>query len=147
MPPGTVSRYAPRFAVLATGHSSVTEGSVTDIHRTAESDRLSVTRTVTGDVVVTASGELDHDTGGHLHEALLPGGLAVPERVVVDMSDITFMDSSGINILIAAYQKCEASQGWLRLASPTAPVLRVIELVGLDQMIPCYPSVDHAVTA
>ncbi|MFB7049550.1 STAS domain-containing protein [Streptomyces microflavus] len=106
---------------------------------------MSVTRTVTGGVaVVAASGELDNDTGGQLRDALLPGGIAVPERVVVDMSNITFMDSSGINILVGAHQACEAMQGWLRLANPTASVLRVIELVGLDQVIPCYPSVDHA---
>ncbi|WP_425583487.1 STAS domain-containing protein [Streptomyces paradoxus] len=69
--------------------------------------------------VITVSGEIYHHTGGPLREALSPpDGEAVPQ-IVVDLSGVTFMDSSGINILIAAYTAARDAGGWLRLAGPT----------------------------
>ncbi|GAA4811184.1 hypothetical protein GCM10023220_47620 [Streptomyces ziwulingensis] len=107
-----------------------------------------VTRTVAAGVgVVIACGEIDHDTVARLHDALLPDGTAEFERVVLDLSQVTFMDSSGINTLIGAHRSREAARGWLRLVNPTEPVLRVIELVGLDLLLTCHPSVDQAVTS
>jgi anti-anti-sigma factor len=66
---------------------------------------------------------------------------------VVDLSGVTFMDSSGINVLIAAHQSMSAAQGWLRIAGAQESVLRTLQLVGLDQVIGCHPTVEQALTA
>ncbi|MFW3470047.1 STAS domain-containing protein [Streptomyces microflavus] len=121
---------------------------MTDTNSGAEPGHLIVTRAVSGGIgVVTASGEIDHESVGQLREALLPGGAPEPGRVVLDLGAVTFMDSSGINVLVAAYHACTGTQGWLRLARPPAPVLRIIELVSLDTVLGCYPTVEQAATA
>ncbi|GGU41955.1 STAS domain-containing protein [Streptomyces coeruleorubidus] len=100
--------------------------------------------TVDGIRVVTLRGEIDHAVTEKLTEALLSYGSVTPQRTVVDLSGVTFMDSSGINALIAAHQGMSDAQGWLRIAGAQASVLRVLELVGLDQVIGCHPTVAQA---
>ncbi|MFH9657103.1 STAS domain-containing protein [Streptomyces sp. NPDC017248] len=107
-------------------------------------DRLSVTRsTVDGVTVVTVTGEIDHHTSGVLRAALAPADPAPGARTVADLSGVPFMDSSGINVLIAGHQAHEPA-GWLRLAGVRRPVLRTLEIVGLTPLIACYPSVREA---
>ncbi|MER6345063.1 STAS domain-containing protein [Streptomyces sp. NPDC001595] len=93
--------------------------------------------------VLTLAGEIDHHTGDQLRPALDVTGTAQP-RIVIDMRRVTFMDSSGINILIAAYQAVTEAGGWLRLAAPTDSVLRVLRLVGVDDLITCHPTLRAA---
>ncbi|MEU1011229.1 STAS domain-containing protein [Streptomyces sp. NPDC005890] len=114
-----------------------------DTNEQAEPDGLSVTRSVVGGVtVVTVIGEVDHHTSGALRQALTPED---PDgaRTVADLSGVPFMDSSGINVLIAGHQ-AHAPAGWLRLAGVRRPVLRTLEIVGLTPLLPCYPSVGEA---
>nr|WP_055713778.1 STAS domain-containing protein [Streptomyces torulosus] len=99
---------------------------------------------VDGVRVVTLRGEIDHTVKNKLTEALLSYGSVTPPRTVVDLSGVTFMDSSGIKVLIAAHQSMSDAQGWLRIAGAQASVLRVLELVGLDQVIGCHPTVEQA---
>ncbi|GGZ06234.1 hypothetical protein GCM10010300_57770 [Streptomyces olivaceoviridis] len=125
---------------------SVDEGRVADTAFTNEQagpEPLSVTRTdADGVTVVTVTGEVDHHTSGALRRALAP---ADPDgaRTVADLSGVPFMDSSGINVLIAAHQ-AHAPGGWLRLAGVRRPVLRTLEIVGLTPLLACYPSVQDA---
>ncbi|WP_436840679.1 STAS domain-containing protein [Streptomyces griseoloalbus] len=65
---------------------------------------------------------------------------------MLDLAGVSFMDSSGINILIAAHQALTETGGWLRLAGAHGPVLRVMELVGIDTLIDCHPTPHHALT-
>ncbi|MER5714034.1 STAS domain-containing protein [Streptomyces sp. NPDC002132] len=110
-------------------------------------DRLVVEPEVVDGVrVVTLRGEIDHDVKDVLSEALL-GADTVPPRIVVDLSGVTFMDSSGINVFVAAYQQVSAVQGWLRIAGVRDSVLRVLHLVGVDAVIPCHPTIEQALNA
>lgn len=114
------------------------------INELAEPDGLSVSRTpVDGVTVVTVTGEVDHHTSGILRRALMPADSGAPPRTVADLTGVGFMDSSGINVLIAAQQAHEPA-GWLRLANVQRPVLRTLEIVGLTGLIDCYPSVGEA---
>ncbi|MET7738522.1 STAS domain-containing protein [Streptomyces sp. NPDC005402] len=56
-------------------------------------------------------------------------------RVVIDMRRVPFMDSTGINIPLAAHQTVTKVGGWLRLAAPTDSVMRTLEIVGVDTVI------------
>ncbi|MEU5079537.1 STAS domain-containing protein [Streptomyces sp. DSM 40868] len=107
-------------------------------------ERLSVFRsTIDGVAVVTVTGEIDHHTSGMLRDALTPAGPAPGTRTVADLSGVPFMDSSGINVLIAGHQAHQPT-GWLRLAGVRQSVLRTLEIVGLTPLIACYPSVRDA---
>ncbi|MEU9522788.1 STAS domain-containing protein [Streptomyces sp. NPDC048224] len=102
-------------------------------------------RMVDDTLVVTLRGEIDQDSKAVLSEALLQteADTKVP-RVVADLSDVTFMDSVGINYFVHAQQQADGAGGWVRIAGAQQPVLRVLQLVGLDALIPCYATVDQA---
>jgi anti-anti-sigma factor len=120
---------------------------VTHIQQADRPDRLSIMCSETDGIrVVALHGEIDHDVRDALSEALLPRDGAAPLRIVMDLSGVTFMDSSGINVLVAAHRTAGDTEGWLRISGAQEPVLRVIELVGLDALIPCLPTIEHALT-
>ncbi|MFH8804551.1 STAS domain-containing protein [Streptomyces sp. NPDC017936] len=109
-----------------------------------QQEQLSVVATATDDVhVLTLAGEIDHDTGDTLRQALHLPGTPRP-RVVIDMRQVTFMDSSGINVLLAAHHTLARAGGWLRLAAPTDTVMRTLRIVGVDAVIDCRDTLHHA---
>ncbi|WP_435798271.1 STAS domain-containing protein [Streptomyces antibioticus] len=120
---------------------------MTDNMREDRSDRFSAEPAVIDGVcVVTVRGEVDHAVKDLLTEALRCED-AVPPRIVVDLGGVTFMDSSGINVLIAAHQRVAGARGWLRIAGAQESVRRLLRLVGVDALIPCHAGVEQAVHA
>ncbi|MFF3208477.1 STAS domain-containing protein [Streptomyces sp. NPDC002962] len=119
---------------------------MSDIEQADRPDRFSVAhRTVDGVRVVTVQGEIDHDVKSVFSDALLrEDGGARPSRIVVDLSGVSFMDSSGINVFVAAHQAVSATDGWLRIAAAQNPVLHVLQLVGIDALITCHPTLEQA---
>ncbi|MFJ8142310.1 STAS domain-containing protein [Streptomyces sp. NPDC096013] len=109
--------------------------------------QLTVTTTASDGIrVITLAGEIDAETAPALHQALNVQAAPGP-RVVLDMRGVTFLDSSGINTLINAYQALTAAGGWLRLAGTTDPVMFVIKLVGLHTVLACHTTLREALTA
>ncbi|MFD7607645.1 STAS domain-containing protein [Streptomyces mirabilis] len=108
--------------------------------------RFSVKPEVVDDVlVVTVQGEIDHAVKDLLSQALLSeDGTLPPPRIVADLSGVTFMDSSSINVFITAHQRVSNAQGWLRIAGAQKSVARLLHLVGIDQIIGCHPTVEQA---
>ncbi|CAL9339417.1 hypothetical protein SUDANB15_00230 [Streptomyces sp. enrichment culture] len=107
---------------------------------------LSITATATDGIrVLTAAGEIDHRTGDRLGQALDVTGTAQP-RIVIALRQVTFLDSSGINLLISTHQHITQAGGRLRLAGPPTPVQRVLSLVGIDALIDCRGTLHHALT-
>ncbi|MFJ9629530.1 STAS domain-containing protein [Streptomyces sp. NPDC101175] len=115
-----------------------------DTEQPGQPGRLSVrTDVVDGIAVVAVAGEIDQQTAGSLREALdLSAG--APPHVVLDLRQVTFMDSSGINVLLTVHHELARADGWLRLAGTTPSVLRIIQLVGIDGVIDCHPTVQQA---
>ncbi|MER7566964.1 STAS domain-containing protein [Streptomyces sp. NPDC097941] len=106
---------------------------------------LSVVRTdADGITVLGLDGEIDHQSVSGLTRALAPADASVERRVVIDLSRVTFMDSSGVNALIAAFQAARATGGWLRLVVVRGAVLRTLQLVGLDTVIPFHSTLEDA---
>jgi stage II sporulation protein AA (anti-sigma F factor antagonist) len=54
-------------------------------------------------------------------------------RVVLDLRTVTFVDSTGIHLLLAHKQRLEDSGGHLRILANTAPVIRLLDLAGLTE--------------
>ncbi|WP_432021128.1 STAS domain-containing protein [Streptomyces sp. 1222.5] len=110
---------------------------------------LEVTSAVADDgvTVVSVSGEIDHNSAGPLVHALEPDSLGGRLRVVVDMRQVTFMDSTGINVLLSAHRDLDHAGGWLRLADVQTSVMRIIDIVGVHHIIPCHSSLEDALAA
>jgi stage II sporulation protein AA (anti-sigma F factor antagonist) len=57
------------------------------------------------------------------------------------------MDSSGINAFVAVHRRVSGAQGWLRIAGAQESVVHLLRLVGLDEIISCFPTVEQALSA
>jgi len=99
---------------------------------------------ITTPVVVAFPGEFDISNAGDLatqmRTAITPGVSAV----VADLTTTAFCDSAGLRVIVLAYDWAKADNVELRLAVPSGPALVVLKLVGLDQLLPIYPSLDKA---
>jgi anti-sigma B factor antagonist len=70
-----------------------------------------------------------------------------PERVVVDLSNVTYIDSAGLAALIQAMQKVEAYGGKFLLAGLQETVRSIFEISRLDQVFRIFPDTDTALAA
>jgi anti-sigma B factor antagonist len=84
-------------------------------------------------VSVTISGEIDIATSPAMGDALAAG--RGPAHLEVDMSAVTFMDASGIGVLLAARQRAVDGGGSLTLRAPSWAVRRVTGILGLDELL------------
>ncbi|MET7689173.1 STAS domain-containing protein [Streptomyces sp. NPDC005483] len=97
-----------------------------------------------GIAVLGLDGEIDHQSVRGLTRALAPTETAADRRVVIDLSRVTFMDSSGVNAVIAAFHAAQTAGGWLRLVVVPGAVLRTLQLVALDTVVPFHPTLEEA---
>ncbi len=82
--------------------------------------------------VVTLAGELDLATGRGLADTL--ADIAGP-TVVVDLADVTFMDSSGIGALVRARQRISARGSSMIISRPQPRVAKTLEIMGLASWV------------
>ncbi|MER7897839.1 STAS domain-containing protein [Streptomyces sp. NPDC096046] len=123
------------------------EGDMTNPEPAERSDQLSVvSTTMEGIRVLALTGEIDHHTGNRFQQALYFSDAAC-HRVVVDMSGVTFMDSTGINILITAHRMLSEAGGWLRLIAASESVKRTMHIVGIDTILDCRETLHEALSA
>ena len=97
--------------------------------------------------VVLAEGDFDLSTIGLLRQTLLQATAEqkAPGRIIVDMSGVTFADSTAIGVIIGAHKRVEAHGGVLSVVLPPGSTVRkVFELTGLTQLITTYGSFHEA---
>lgn len=82
---------------------------------------------------VTLSGELDIATADQLTEALEGVQVAAGDRVIIDLKDVSFMDSTGLRVLIAANRNAAAGDYTLVIVTGESPAKRVLELTRMDE--------------
>ena len=95
-----------------------------------------------GVAVVQPRGELDLVTVETLRAAL--DAIKSTERLVLDLRGLSFMDSTGLQLLVALHRRAQRDGLQLTLVAPAAPVDRAIQLCGLDQELPFVAIVDAA---
>ncbi|MEV5176687.1 STAS domain-containing protein [Streptomyces flaveolus] len=105
------------------------------------------TRDATTGPVLQITGELDYTNAQELREKLTTLTLRPGQRLVLDLAGMEFCDSSGITALIAARNHAHAVQADITLAAVPAHTLRVLRIVGLDQIFTFHPDSDTATRA
>ena len=80
---------------------------------------------------ITVSGEVDLATSPRVRDACLRAVDEHTGSVALDLGDVSFLDSSGISVLVQAHQRLAAEGRVLRIEVVSAPVRRVIEISGL----------------
>jgi anti-sigma B factor antagonist len=99
-----------------------------------------------GFVVVAAHGEVDLDTAAGLDQAVRTALRSCP-HLVVDLTQVSFIDSSGLGVLVGARRMATALGGEVSLVHPPALVQRILAGTGLRQSFPVYSSLDEAMRA
>jgi anti-sigma B factor antagonist len=99
-----------------------------------------------GSVVVSLTGELDLYNAHAVREALLECCAEAPERLIVDLSGVKFIDSTALGVLIEARTRMANRRGFL-LAAPGLETRRALEISGLDRHFAVHESLDQALSA
>jgi anti-sigma B factor antagonist len=97
---------------------------------------------VNQNAVVTLPAEIDVTNSPEVREALMSAASRSAAVLIVDMSDTTFCDSNGVGAIIAAYNQTAAAGIQFRLV--TKGVLRILTIIGADQLFPIYPTMEAA---
>lgn len=98
-----------------------------------------------GDIgVITPRGRLNAVSARRFTEVLATAVEGGQHRVVVDLAETTFLDSSGLGALIAGLKTTRRLGGDLRLARPTPDVMDVLEVTNLNRILRPRDSVDSA---
>jgi anti-sigma B factor antagonist len=99
-----------------------------------------------GAVVVRLAGELDLYNAHTVREALIDCTAESPDRLVVDLSGVNFIDSTALGVLIEARTRMANRKGFL-LAAPGLETRRALEISGLDKHFNVHASLDDALSA
>lgn len=101
-------------------------------------------------VTLGASGRIDHQTADAFQQALDPylgdckeGG----DKVVLDFSDVNYVSSVGLRVLLMASKKTKAQKGQICVAGMQPTVGEVFRISRFDTILPAYDTVDDAVAA
>jgi len=105
------------------------------------------TSVVDGRTVVAVAGEIDVYTAPQLREQLDRQIDAGTRDLVVDLSSVTFMDSTGLGVLVGRLKQIRLNEGSMRLVCNQDRVLKVFVITGLDKVFAIHATVDEALSA
>lgn len=104
---------------------------------------LAVTTTET-DTVLRVTGELDATVSGRVRVQLTAVIESGAPTVIVDLSEVSFCDSSGLSTLVHAHSSAEATGTKLVIVTRQRALLRPIALLGLDNLLKVEPDLESA---
>jgi anti-sigma B factor antagonist len=99
-----------------------------------------------GAIVVRLAGELDLYNAHLVRDELIAAAERVPERLIVELSGVTFIDSTGLGVLIEARTRLANRRAFL-LVGPGLETRRALEISGLDRHFAVHDSLDDALSA
>ncbi len=67
------------------------------------------------------------------------------QKLVLDLTEIEYCDSSGLSAILLAYRILQSQEGQIRLSNPTKNVRKLIEISQLDRILPIFDSVEEAI--
>ena len=100
-----------------------------------------------GHHVIAARGEIDLFTAPELKQVLTEAIESGQHRLVIDLSDVSFLDSTALGVLIGAVKRLRSRGGALAIVNTEASIAKTFEITGLDQIFTIRPTRDEAVEA
>ena len=99
--------------------------------------------------VVHVAGEVDMSHEAQLRAELHRAVEADSRGIVVDLTECEFIDSSGIRALLLSRQESQPDDGTetLAVAASSDQILRILGVMGIDQVIPIRPTIEEAAAA
>lgn len=97
--------------------------------------------------IIAVAGEIDLFTAPELKAALSEALDAGRSRIVVDLTDTTFLDSTALGVLIGAVKRLRSRDGAMTIVNSDANIAKTFEITGLDQIFTIRASRDEAIEA
>lgn len=97
-----------------------------------------------GRTIVTVAGELDAHSAPLLEAETGPLSSVPGGSLIVDLTEVSFIDSTGLGVLVTALKHTREAGGTLDCVVATPRVLKVLALTGLDVVIPLHSTLDEA---
>jgi anti-anti-sigma factor len=92
--------------------------------------------------LVALAGEVDISTVGHLYEQLAALQREGVQHVALNMAEVTFVDSTGLSVMVTLHKRMESMDGELIIFSPSAQLRRLFQIAGLDDYLNIRPRMD-----
>lgn len=102
------------------------------------------TRTSGDWAVVDVEGEVDVFTAPKLREQIIGLLNSGKDRIVVNLTKVDFMDSTGLGVLVGGLKRVKERDGTLALAGAHGTVLRVLSVTGLNSVFSLHETVEQA---
>lgn len=99
---------------------------------------------IDGTPVVALDGDLDLATAPKLRDALVSLATSGERLAVVDLSEVAFIDSTGLGVLVGGLKRFRSLEGDLRVVIASSRVARVFEMTGLDKAFSVHATADLA---
>ena len=97
--------------------------------------------------VITLVGEVDIYSAPHFKEVLLQGIEGGAQRIIVDLTGVTFIDSTALGVLVSGAKRVRPQSGSVELVCKDENIARVFEITGLDRIFGIYPTREEALKA
>ena len=94
--------------------------------------------------VISLEGEIDLHVSPRIAATLIAAVKEKPRNLIVDLAKVSYIDSSGLAVLIEAMQSVEKYRGKFALAALQENVKPIFEIARLDQVFRIFPDVDSA---
>jgi anti-sigma B factor antagonist len=92
--------------------------------------------------VLSVQGEIDVATAPQLRERLVEAIGAGHTHVVLDLSEVGFLDSTGLGVIVGCLKRARANDGEIVLVTEQRSILKVLEITGLNSVFRIGDSVD-----
>lgn len=97
--------------------------------------------------VIALGGEVDLYTAPEFKERMVALIEAGKKRIVVDLSNATFIDSTTLGVLVGGVKRLRPAGGSLSLVCTDPNISKIFEITGLDRVFPIYATRDEALSA
>lgn len=96
-------------------------------------------------LLVQLTGELDHHSSENIRDKIDQQYFDQRiKNIILDLRGLTFMDSSGIGLIMGRYKNCKERSGLLTIVSDSPYVQKILRMAGLLKIINIYPTIEKA---
>ena len=96
-------------------------------------------------LIVMIEGELDHHTSMEIRDRIdKEMNRNKTKNLILDFTNLTFMDSSGIGVILGRYKNIQKRNGKLIIVNPNPQVIRIITISGLHKIVPVFSDMEDA---
>jgi anti-sigma B factor antagonist len=100
-----------------------------------------------GVTLISVSGAIDVASSLELRNVLAEATAEPGARILLDLSAVSLIDSSGVGVLITAHRQADANDALFVLAAPAGPAARVFELTRTNKLLRIEPTVEEGLAA